>query len=372
MKRVYYLTFAFSFLYSNCFAQTIKVENITPKTGTSVNSISLENDLPDLGEAGINNIWDFKHLTRTDTTTLFYVDPKLTPYHNHFLYANLVVTIDNQNFDYFHFTDSSYCFLGSSGYAPENDKARLTKYDSCKNMMKTPIILNDSLFSMEKRYIKIDGRFDVYCLVRSTMKADAHGTIITEGDTLKQAMRYKRFTEFYEYMTDYTNYAYQKQTELKYNWFINDFPMPVFSIDISSQFYKGDTNVYESMSLAQTHIKQNNIHPFDFYLSLSEDGMKYVFHVNRDAARKRKLKLHTTNKKGEELVHPISIKLNKKQTSFDVSAAVIESKQNEGVFVFTLFSGKEKLTLYYYLVYPIEPDLFESEIFDTLLNFENE
>jgi hypothetical protein len=126
------------------------------------------------------------------------------------------------------------------------------------------------------------------------------------------------------------------------------------------------------MSLAQKPVNQDNKHPFDFYLSLSEDGMKYVFHVDRNKARKRKLKLHTTNKNGEELAHPISIKLNKNQTSFEVSAALIESKQNEGVFVFTLFSGKEKLTLYYYLVYPVEPDLFESEIFDRLLNFENE
>jgi hypothetical protein len=369
IKFNYPLALIIIFLNFNLRSQTEKIDNIIPQIGTSIKFIRFQTDNIDLEDKIARSNWNFKELTPVDSTVLHYISPKDTPYHKHFPNANMAMTSDNIEFTYFTFNDSSYCYLGEVSYDVENKKASLTAYSSCKTMMKFPISLNDSIHTTELRYIKYFGRFDVYTVVSSRNLADAEGTLITDKDTIHETVRYKRYSEFHEFMTNYTNYAEQKQTELSYNWFVSGYPAQILSVEFNKQYFKGDTNSYEKISCARGTIIENNKHPFIFYLSLSEDGRKYIFHIDDDHIGKRKVKLEIANEKGESLSKPFKFKLSKNQHTFELDASIIESLQTEGVFIFTLNAGSEKMSLYFVLSETLKDDLFESEFFDRALQY---
>lgn len=256
------------------FSQPVINSSITPKIGLSFQFMDFDSTKHEPGGNGSGQIWDFSKVTLYDTATLAYLDPKDTPYGYMFPEANMAMTSDKSEFDYFIFNEKHYAAVGDMGMSPDYHQFCITTYSKPAVMLQYPVTYMSTFEGSSERIVDYPGEVTIYQKNKDSYVADAWGTLILPTGKFENALRIKRFEEFQDSMTDGKRYLLQTQRETRYQWFIPGITAPIVTISrtISTGKTWSDTAYSNSMAVLLKENYLENRYHFPLQLAVHYAG----------------------------------------------------------------------------------------------------
>lgn len=316
----------FTFINSNTNAQVVLDKSIAPAIGTRTLFINIDSAFYKPGPSGANCTWNFSDIIRRDSTYLYYVDAKQTPYHAYFNFANIAMTTDHKNFDYFKFDNDGYYNFGSMGYEPEDGTRTYSHLWYEEQMLRFPMHLGDSFYTQNKRISEYIGTFTNHQSIQTKVIADAYGTLILGSDTFHNSLRIHERSVFHDSFSNGERSILSKQILNKYQWYCNGIQAPLLSLDQTMRVYKGDSSIRCSNSIAG--IEKNVVfeNPFAFRLVYNKNNDTYEIHFQSDRDQKVNVQINCSSCLDAS-------KQKKKQKISNPNAYVFEVKKGANVLI---------------------------------------
>lgn len=283
-QKIVFLFLANLAILTNTKAQVIINKSIAPVFGSRTLFISIDSAFYKPGPSGKNCLWDFSDLIRSDSTYLYYVDATKTPYNSYFNFANIAMTTDHQNFDYFKFDDNGYYSFGSMGFDASDGSKTYSHFLHEDQMLKFPMQMGDSFNTENKHISEYIGTYTNHQSIQTKIKADAYGTLILGKDTFCQTLRIHETTVFNDSFSNGQRSVLSKQILNKYQWYCNGIQAPLLSLDQTMRVYKGDSSIRCSNSIAkiENNVGFENPFPIRLVYNKTTDVYEIYFESDRD------------------------------------------------------------------------------------------
>ena len=284
IKKIIFLILICIFAHSNLTAQVELNKSIAPAIGSRSLFVNIDSALYRPGARGENCTWDFGDIIRRDSTYLYYLDAKQTPYHAYFNFANIAMTTDHQNFDFFKFDDNGYYSSGSMGYEPENNKRICSHFYQEEPMLKFPLQMGDSFNSENKFISNYIGSFTNHQRSQTKIKADAYGTLILGNDTFRQTLRIHETSVFNDSFSNGERSVLSKQIYSRYQWYCNGIQAPLLSLGQTIRVFRGDSSIINnnSITVLEKDAAFKNPFPMRLVYNRSTDAYEIYFESDRD------------------------------------------------------------------------------------------
>jgi hypothetical protein len=286
IKKIIFTILISIFIHSNLSAQVVLNKSIAPSIGSRSLFVNIDSAFYQPGASGANCIWNFSDIIRRDSTYLYYVDAKQTPYHAYYNFANIAMTTDHQNFDYFKFDDNGYYTNGSMGYEPENGKRIYSHFYQEEPMLKFPLQLGDSFNSENKFISNYIGTFTNHQRSKTKIKADAYGTLILGIDTFRQTIRIHETSVFNDSFSNGEWSVLSKQILNKYQWYCNGIQAPLLSLGQTIRVFRGDSSTINNNSIAVVEKDAAFKNPFPIRLVYNKTTDAYEIYLDSDKDQK--------------------------------------------------------------------------------------
>jgi len=276
----------------NLSAQVVLNNSVNPAIGSRTLFINIDSSFYQPGVSGKNCRWDFSKIVRRDSTYLYYVDAKQTPYHEYFNFANVAMTTDYQIFDYFKFNTTGYFAFGSMGYEASEGKPKYSHLLHEEPMLQFPLQLDDSFSSENMRISEHLGPYTNYQSIHTNIKADAFGTLILGSDTFYNTIRINEKTIYNDSFDDGQRFILSKQLQNKYQWFTNGIEAPLLSLDQTIRVFRGDSTVFVNNSMVGIEPSKDFKNPFSDYLVFNKELNQYEIHLEVPNDQKLSVSIH--------------------------------------------------------------------------------
>ena len=268
MKKIQIILLLCVFLGTTTFAQITLTLNNMPKAGMTTfgaydDSTNLETAR--LGNAGVNQTWDFSNTLPTSASlvTAAYMNVGDTPYAADFPTANLAENINLGGVDYgFFYTLSDQNAYANLGYKVGN--GYFEKYDRPDKVFVFPF---SYLSTFDQSYSSagyLDARTTIASTFRQHVEADAWGTVKTNLGMFP-CLRVKRI----QFDTSrISNYGTSTQKDTIFEWWTAQHRDPVFTYALSTvkqpngsiQIFKSTTMLTRQLTAVNEPKAENNIH----------------------------------------------------------------------------------------------------------------
>jgi hypothetical protein len=363
MKQAFYksifVLLISSFVPSSLTAQVVLNKSIAPAIGSRTLFISIDSAFYKPGPSGENCTWNFSDIIRRDSTYLYYLDAKQTPYHNYFNFANIAMTTDHQNFDYFKFDDHGYYNFGSMGYEPNEGSKTYSHLFHEDPMLKFPMQMGDSFNTENKRISEYIGTFTNHQSIQTKVIADAYGTLILGKDTFHNTLRIHESTVFNDSFSNGDRIVLSKQILNKYQWYCNGIQAPLLSLDQNMRVYKGDSSIRCNNSISGIEKNVGFENPFAFRLVYNKTTDVFEIHFESDRDQKINIQVNCSScldaskqKNKRNMKNPNAYVFDAKQGANVLSLKSSEVKVNSmaGEVIEFLIEGDSFQELLYLLV----------------------
>ena len=276
----------------NLQAQVVLNNSVNPAVGSRTLFINIDSSFYQPGVSGGNRLWDFSNVIRRDSTYLYYVDAKQTPYHSYFNFANVAMTTDYQNYDYFKFDKSGYFAFGSMGYEASEGNPKYSHPLHEEPMLQFPLQFGDSFTSENMRIAEYLGPYTNYQSIHTNVKADAFGTLILGRDTFYNTIRINEKTIYNDSFDNGQRFILSKQLQNKYQWFTNGITAPLLTLNQTIRVYKGDSTIFVDNSMVGIEQSADFKNPFSDYLVFNQTMNQYELHIDVPNDQKLSVSIH--------------------------------------------------------------------------------
>lgn len=290
IAKPYYLLISFvTFCTFNASAQVQINQSVSPTIGSRTLFISIDSAFYKPGNSGPNAVWNFTDIIRRDSTYLYYVDARKTPYSEYFKWANIAMTIDHQIFDYFKFDPSGYFAFGSMGIDGIGAQRKYSHLFHEEPMLQFPMSLGDSLLTQNQRISEYIGSFTNYQSMLTAVKADAYGTLILGKDTFYNTLRIHESAIYNDSFSNGQRSVKSKQIQEKYQWYCNGIQAPLLSLDQTIRVFRGDSTVIVSNSMSDSRDQSAFKNPFPVRLAFNQN--ENVYEISIDSIQEQLLRI---------------------------------------------------------------------------------
>lgn len=181
--RVLFILFFSMTLSFYCKGQITVTNSNFVETGDVVSGFQLDANLPDPGNSGANQTWDFSNVTGTETQNFEYVDPQSSPNFADFPSSNLVLLSPMGSY-FYEENDGDNWLLHGLVQSAINPNDGIFKYTPAHFNAKFPMNYNDTYtHSYEKDFLQNGNAFLDSLTGKYTAHVNSHidgwGTITT-------------------------------------------------------------------------------------------------------------------------------------------------------------------------------------------------
>ena len=268
MKKIQIILLLCVFLGTTTFAQITLTLNNMPKAGMTTfgaydDSTNLETAR--LGNAGVNQTWDFSNTLPTSASlvTAAYMNVGDTPYAADFPTANLAENINWGGVDYGFF----YLLADQNAYSNLGIKDGNGYFDTYDRPAKVFVFPFSYLSTFDQSYTSagyIDARTTIASTISLHVEADAWGTVKTNLGTFA-CLRIKRIIADTFAISNSGTFT---QRDTIFEWWTAQHREPVFTYALSTakqpngsvQTYKSTTMLTRQLTAVNEPKAENNIH----------------------------------------------------------------------------------------------------------------
>ena len=301
MKR--FIVFSVMGLGLSCFAQPVITSSITPTIGQSFQFMDFDSTKHEPGGSGPGQVWDFSKIDLYDTVTLAFLEPKNTPYGYMFPGANMAMTSDKIEYNYFNFSAADYRVIGDMGVDPTYQRFSITTYSKPEIMLEFPVEYGNKFSGVNDRIVDYPGEVMIYQHNTSSYEADAWGTLILPFGKFENALRIRRNDLYEDSMTNGKRFLLQTQVETRYQWFIPGVAAPVLTIGKTLVGdNKGRDTMYDNtvaVLLKEKLLENKTLFPL--YLSVRSSGAEKA-EIVFQLSQKEKVRIQILDNAGKEVL----------------------------------------------------------------------
>lgn len=353
MKTNILFILSFILLALSTKAQPVVTQSVYPVPGTSVlnfgtDSFELKEDFRKSGE---NIFWDFSDLDYlVDSSRLGYLSVEETPYAYLFPNANIAMTFDKEEYQYFKFDDKGYRILGS--YAiDKNLGTGVHEVNEDRYYQNTfPMTYGQSNSYTSSDYMEIidflliDEQHSISSIV------DAYGTLIVDKDTFYNVLRVKeiglREGEVIPIHPE-SKAGNMRNEYVRYQWWADNYKIPILSI--SENHYtdsKGADRISQSLTYSKEipmYLEDVSLFPLNLKVYNSADQQMIVTyqssHDNYDYLELRDL----SGRIIKQFENPSMQMESIRKISFNTKGL------SQGIYILTVYSGSQKESVKIYV-----------------------
>lgn len=232
------LTLAAGLCALGAAAQPVLQNNVFPELGDQITTVYADTTGIEPGAPGANQNWDFSNLQMVAPMSPVTVqNAAATPYAADFPFANLCGFLPGDPDNYYYYYRKETSQLSNIGTAVTYGV--LLQFSDPETLLQVPLDFGESFTDNFSRYNTFPDN-QLSGSAHKTATYDAYGTLKIPLGTFQNAMRLHTVTAFRDTTILFAGYSINEHTDVTYEWYVPNRPMPQLSITYSS----GTTTFY--------------------------------------------------------------------------------------------------------------------------------